>query len=804
MRGRVSLNIGKPRLTPDPMLTSAFREGADSWSSYWTSRSLFFLDGTIKTVGSDKYFTDKSTNGRDFLITGYDFDSAWTTGFPYKSAATISAPAGDAALIAADINNFLYDAGGTPNAIPVVSLFQDIDYEHKIFCKHAAQVLDGNGVETYEPRVSHIFMAQSVLSGDDLTKAQTDFEVPDKLITGIREVGSGKSYATIGAALTASSANETIYIYSGQYNEFINPPAGIRALIALGHVVLTNASYGVLMNTIDSQPTFKGIDLTANISAPQVVFNKNTSISLFEKLRLKDGTGGVGYFAGTLDDITIKDCVINKSNSVPADIVYSNCYFNVEATGSVWGLSGHKASVINCKISEVTSTGMTIITSIGSELHLKGCSFFGNILVDQVNNYAPKILIEYCSIILKTKNIINYKANTGTRDLSVNNNFLQSEGVSDLNIINSVGEGNAECNNNSLKDIARNFTIIMAGLTAASENEVSGNSIDVKSIIITCKNTNFQINNNNLISVEQTAIVVSNNIDLLATNGTISGNNLISKSGNGAALQIGTEGDADSYQLNNDTIISGNKSLCNRYWGNSAGSKHWALIAGQVIIAKHNYINGSFLGWVMKSNGLELHSVISYQILVNINNALLSKGNPGVWYYNNTIVVNDESFDHVGLVLMPDSLGTESINTKFKNNIIFDSRTIKDNPIIQASTADLVGSEIDYNVYYKASVKTHFALIDSAWVTFAEWQALGYDTHSIMLTDEQANALFTDVVNGDYSLKVGSVAIGAGEILDAAYDDGLDTSTVWGGDTALPTVVTKQQGAAWDCGAYVY
>jgi hypothetical protein len=46
---------------------------------------------------------------------------------------------GDAVLIAADINNFLYDAGGTPNAIPVVSLFQDIDYEHKIFCKHEAQ-----------------------------------------------------------------------------------------------------------------------------------------------------------------------------------------------------------------------------------------------------------------------------------------------------------------------------------------------------------------------------------------------------------------------------------------------------------------------------------------------------------------------------------------------------------------------------------------------------------------------------------------------------------------------------------------
>ena len=89
------------------------------------SDALFILNGIIITIGGNKYFKDKTNNGRNFLITGYDFDSTWTIGMPYKSAATISAPAADATLIAADINSFLYTAG-TPNQIPVVSLFQDI------------------------------------------------------------------------------------------------------------------------------------------------------------------------------------------------------------------------------------------------------------------------------------------------------------------------------------------------------------------------------------------------------------------------------------------------------------------------------------------------------------------------------------------------------------------------------------------------------------------------------------------------------------------------------------------------------
>jgi hypothetical protein len=110
---------------------------------------------------------------------------------------------------------------------------------------------------------------------------------------------------------------------------------------------------------------------------------------------------------------------------------------------------------------------------------------------------------------------------------------------------------------------------------------------------------------------------------------------------------------------------------------------------------------------------------------------------------------------------------------------------------------------VDYNVYYSLLAKPFN--VQGVYKTFAEWQALGYDAHSVMLTSmAQVRALFTDYDNSDYSLKAGSVVIGVGETLDAAYDDGLDASTVWGSDTVLPVVVTKQQGTAWDIGAYIH
>jgi hypothetical protein len=63
MRGRVSLNIGKPRLAPDPMLSSAFREGADSCHSYWLTRTV--SDVEIMADSETQLFVSWTNNGTE-------------------------------------------------------------------------------------------------------------------------------------------------------------------------------------------------------------------------------------------------------------------------------------------------------------------------------------------------------------------------------------------------------------------------------------------------------------------------------------------------------------------------------------------------------------------------------------------------------------------------------------------------------------------------------------------------------------------------------------------------------------------
>lgn len=294
--------------------------GGISWASYWATRSLFFLDGSIKTVGENKYFTDKSINGRDFLITGYDFNNDWTVGFPYKSAATISAPAGDAALIAADINNFLYDAGGTPNQISVVSLFQDIDYEHKIFCLHSPQTFRDNGTELFEPRVLSIYMATDVLAGADLTTAQTYFGVPTENTTtmvwlaadGNDTTGNGSKatpYRTLDKikATTATVA----YLRTGDYT----PAAQVTfantdlEIIGTGRTTIGCAAVAIPY-IVNKNLTFTHCDIDGTAATSNTFYPSKDLI--FDKCRLTK-TAGTSFTtpAATATVLTLSNCVIN-------------------------------------------------------------------------------------------------------------------------------------------------------------------------------------------------------------------------------------------------------------------------------------------------------------------------------------------------------------------------------------------------------------------------------------------------------------------------------------------------------------
>lgn len=346
---------------------------------------LFWLDGTIIDVSGTKYFQDKSSHARNFLITDYDFDSTWTSGFPYKSAATISAPVGDTALIAADINNYLYTAG-TPNQIPVISLFQDVDYGHRLFCRHGAQVLDSNGVETYEPRVLDIVFYNSVKTGVDLTACQTYFGVPTEdtnakwvdLVNGSNSNNGSKSLPWLTIAYTETqtlSAGTKIYIKSGTYTltAQLNLTKAYN-YIGVGFTKLISAQSYLIQKTT-TIGSLTGLILSATTGNNTVLFDNGGGESL-DRMRIEQISSFASQHMSHANPISINNIIytgtagssnIYVRNS--ANYTISNCVSNVHdrsliANNNESAFTGN-VSVKNNKISRTALTYGRIISFTG-------------------------------------------------------------------------------------------------------------------------------------------------------------------------------------------------------------------------------------------------------------------------------------------------------------------------------------------------------------------------------------------------------------------------------------------------------
>ena len=315
--------------------------------------ALFWLDGSIITVGEDKYFRDRLWT-RNFLITGYDFESTWTKGMPYKTAATISAPAADAALIAADINNYLYASDGTPNQIPVVSLFQDIDYEHKLFCRHRNQVVNGFGVETYEPRVIDIVLYNTVKSGADLTTCQEYFVVPVEDTTtsawlspsGNDSTGTGTKTAPYRSlAKIKDTTKATVYLKSGTYDmgERLSFTGTPLTVVGVGY-----SRFAMYPDTIGAYFTrpmhIRHCVITSALNTYGVYISAKTT---FENCSVSKSDGAVfALMNNVLSELIFKNSLLNITNDslkVNYNVNVTNleligCYGQVclADTGNVW------------------------------------------------------------------------------------------------------------------------------------------------------------------------------------------------------------------------------------------------------------------------------------------------------------------------------------------------------------------------------------------------------------------------------------------------------------------------------------
>jgi len=759
--------------------------------------ALVWLDGDILLNGSDYYFADKSGYARNFLITSYDFNSDWDKGFPYKTAATISAPAGDTALIAADINNFLYASNGTPNQIPVISLFQDIDYEHKLFCRHSAQVLDSNGVETYEPRVLDIVLYNTVKSGNDLVTCQSYYSVPTESGTakwvspsGNDTTGTGTKanpYLTVFKAYSVVADGSTIYVKSnstcGEYNNttlryYYMDRVGTWTIKSLGFNTIKAISTSFVLRAVAGTVNFYNFIIDGQSTTQYTVnfYYPNVNTIILNKCMVK-GYTGMAVFSDTSHD-----GLVNTFEAY-------DCVFPTNVNNA-----------INIQLSDPSKIYRSYIV---------GCTYFkttGEYYYNKFNNTTlyntyPAVYggtsIKYNKITTKSMGI--RCVGSGSTDIYYNNfNFVWTGTTGQVNyLIYSDQDGwIPTIKNNNLICHSLNITdyVYLVYLGKCTTPEISNN------IFISDSKSNV-----GHIDIEATSVVVgkckiNNNVFKCNTN---TGNISIIVSLGG---ETGLANKFDESELIGNHFIG---SLYD-YPNEAVGSTHFALMNGGINFdIRNNKVTYTGLGIVVKSGIAQSYTKngVGYNIFFNNKIDIWVRGVKDLLIYNNSLNYNggiSGITDSVRIQIDENAAnpGNYCENVLLKNNIINHNYS-------EANTYSLYfdqhaadnGCQYINNIINNTDSVNRLLRVGTGSTYYTSISAL--ESAGLGSGNLETNPLFSDIINNILTLQSNSPALNTGLNLGTNYNSGLDVSSDWGSSTQMPVIVTKQQGANWNIGAYV-
>jgi hypothetical protein len=650
------------------------KRGNRGWTTPFKSDQLLYLDGTITTVGSDKYFVDKIA-GRNFLITGYDFYDNWGVGIPYKTLATISAPAADAVLIAADVNNFLYDAGGTPNQIPVVALFQDIDYAHKLFIRHAPQITnESTGVEIHEPRVLDVVLYSTAKAGSDLTTCNTFYGVPTESATAIWVTKTGDDttgngtkalpFLTIQKGVDTASANGTVYLGTGVYAEAtrvsVSKPLTMQGLSNV-RTSSTNTGNQFIINhaTVNSTHNFNRI-----IFDGTTVANNNITDNA--------GLSGMTYN-------------------------FNNCGFFNYSRG---GVSITAASSTTTVRNSIHSSARVIASAFGTTIKSSAAAniilMYGNYIRD--NSHVG--VYGNCPTFHYNKTIYNGS-----------NNFLYSfysTGIAVDYRYNYFKSTNAASTSEKAAVYVLGATSVLIAYNVILIDNIYGYlAINVFGAAGETLTEGCHIHNNYIVDYAHATHVLS----------------------------VGTEEPSDGDNKITGIVIEKNTVLCHRYFApNEQIITHTIYVGFQPnAIVRYNYVNGGGINYIIKGSVATANTTgyVAYNVSVNAHaQDFFIKGISGYVIYGNTAYKNNGVLlaNIARCIYLTSNLGDDAAdNTLIRNNILIDESNGSSILIdILTATGVVSNNNVMYNAvgfYGNTSVSTNRS--------FAEWQALGYDANSI-------------------------------------------------------------------------
>ncbi len=132
--------------------------------------------------------------------------------------------------------------------------------------------------------------------------------------------------------------------------------------------------------------------------------------------------------------------------------------------------------------------------------------------------------------------------------------------------------------------------------------------------------------------------------------------------------------------------------------------------------------------------------------------ALYNLSSSNVWYYHNTISLDDAASTATGLTAAFYQTTTAS-GLQFKNNIVTIDRGGPGNKFAIYLNTTATNLDADYNDYYLTAANAYVGFRTTAHATLASWRtATGDDANSVTM-----NPLYTDPATGNYKPQLGAI-----------------------------------------------
>jgi len=255
---------------------------------------------------------------------------------------------------------------------------------------------------------------------------------------------------------------------------------------------------------------------------------------------------------------------------------------------------------------------------------------------------------------------------------------------------------------------------------------------------------------------------------------------------------MGGEGGGIELEASSSNTLERNLSYANRTNGLEMSNDRGAgtgITGSSNNLVKYNAVHDNAWSGLFTNAAPSSNNTFIYNVVWNHANGecFLANGT-GHKFYGNTCWNNSTGIDLFTSSTTP-STGYVTVN----NNIIGASAH---NAVKIESGVSMSTLAFDYNDYYNPAPSLNFRWPASSG-DFSAWEKIFmYDLHSRTENPEFISSV--PIQPGDFSVSTSSPTIGAGVVLGATADTGLNSLSTWPGGIQLTT-----QGTAWNIGAFI-